>query len=54
VYYVGIIDVLQRYNLKKMLERGAKGVVYDRHELSAVPPDEYRDRFVAFIDGRTE
>ncbi|CAB1109704.1 unnamed protein product [Ectocarpus sp. CCAP 1310/34] len=54
VYYVGIIDVLQRYNLKKMLERGAKGVVYDRHELSAVPPDEYRDRFIAFIDGRTE
>ncbi|CAM9882635.1 unnamed protein product [Scytosiphon promiscuus] len=54
VYYMGIIDVLQRYNLKKILERGAKGVVYNRHELSAVPPAEYRDRFIDFIDRSTE
>ncbi|CAN0146025.1 unnamed protein product [Hapterophycus canaliculatus] len=37
-----------------MLERGAKGVVYNRHELSAVPPAAYRDRFIDFIDRSTE
>lgn len=43
-----------RYNVRKRLERGAKGVLYNRHEISAVPPQEYRDRFIGFIDRSTE
>jgi hypothetical protein len=46
-YYIGIIDVLQRWNWKKRLERWFK--VYfkllDREGISAVSPSYYANRF---------
>ncbi|CAM9731054.1 unnamed protein product, partial [Phaeothamnion confervicola] len=52
--HVGLIDVLQQYTLRKGLETRAKGVVYDRHNISAVPPDEYAARFITFLDRNVE
>ncbi|CAM9168712.1 unnamed protein product [Chrysoparadoxa australica] len=54
VWHMGVIDVLQAYNLKKELETLAKGVIHDKHSISAVPPPEYADRFLGFIDAHTE
>ena len=49
IYYFGIIDVLQKYNLKKGLETHLKGLVHDKKKISAVPPDMYADRFYKFM-----
>ena len=35
VYYIGIIDILQLYNTRKVAENFFKGFTYDRHEISA-------------------
>lgn len=47
-FYVGIIDILQTWNVNKRLERYSK--IYfkcvDGNGLSAVEPERYRDRFV--------
>ncbi|KAG5180735.1 hypothetical protein JKP88DRAFT_323323 [Tribonema minus] len=51
---LGLIDVLQRYSLRKTLETAAKGVVHDKHQISSVPPAEYAKRLVAFIDAHFE
>jgi 1-phosphatidylinositol-4-phosphate 5-kinase len=49
VYYVGIIDVLTDYGLKKMGEHISKAVLYDSKQVSCVPPNEYQSRFVDFL-----
>ena len=49
IYYVGIIDILQQYNVTKKIEHVFKSLRYDRHEISAVDADEYASRFVRFI-----
>jgi len=49
VYYCAVIDILQVYNIGKMLERGFKGMLYDKDEISSVPPDLYCARFQTFI-----
>jgi hypothetical protein len=49
IYYVGIIDILQQYNVTKKLEHMFKSLRYDRHGISAVDADEYASRFVHFI-----
>ena len=50
-YYVGIIDCLQPYNSSKKLEHFAKGLLmYDRHKISVVPPEEYAERLCRLID----
>jgi 1-phosphatidylinositol-4-phosphate 5-kinase len=48
--HMAIIDVLQRYTVRKDLETKAKGIVYDKHGISSVPPQEYSERFLRFID----
>lgn len=52
LYYLGIIDILQKYTARKHLEtdlniltRGFKNY----RECSCVSPDEYRDRFLKFL-----
>ncbi|GAA5860483.1 hypothetical protein JCM1840_000271 [Sporobolomyces johnsonii] len=49
IYYLGIIDILTPYTLVKRLEHFFKGFKHDKHMISAVPPREYGDRFLAFI-----
>jgi len=48
-YYFGIIDILQRWTLKKRLELWWKVHIlrYERQGLSCVPPEEYCNRFQA-------
>jgi len=51
MYYIGIIDFLQPWTTKKVVERQFKGLMgYDTRAISCVPPDEYATRFLAFID----
>lgn len=47
VYYFGLIDILQTWNMDKKLERFAKTRLLgkDRDGLSALPPTAYCDRF---------
>ena len=49
VYYIGIIDVLQRYNLKKEFETIFKSVAAQKSQISAVDPRLYAGRFVDFM-----
>jgi len=47
-YIMGIIDILQDYNITKKAELILKvyGKCKDGEGLSAVPPEQYRTRFV--------
>jgi len=47
-YYLGVIDILTQYNVRKHLEHAYKRVT-NRGEISAVEPREYADRFLKFI-----
>lgn len=51
IYFMGIIDILQEWNLSKKSERLAKVYLLNNrsNEISAAPPDEYAERFKAFI-----
>lgn len=46
---VGLIDILQPYNLRKKLEFLCRGALYGFDRISAVPPYYYRARFLAFL-----
>eukprot|EP00475_Leptophrys_vorax_P005698 TRINITY_DN13438_c0_g1_i2.p2 TRINITY_DN13438_c0_g1~~TRINITY_DN13438_c0_g1_i2.p2 ORF type:complete len:671 (-),score=154.90 TRINITY_DN13438_c0_g1_i2:340-2352(-) len=48
-YYFGIIDVLQKYDLRKAVEGTVKSFRYDREKLSAVNPNLYARRFNEFL-----
>jgi hypothetical protein len=51
VYYIGLIDFLQPWTTRKIIERQLKGILgYDVKAISSVPPDEYADRFLKFIN----
>lgn len=51
VYYVGIVDMLQRYNWRWTVQRWFLGLLLckDTHDVSAVPPDEYATRLSEFV-----
>ncbi|KAF9021027.1 SAICAR synthase-like protein [Hymenopellis radicata] len=49
IYYLGVIDILTPYTLLKKVEHCWKGMQADRHKISPVPPEEYGDRFFAFM-----
>lgn len=49
VLYVGIIDILQKYNLRKQIEHAYKSVLFDSVSISAVEPTFYSQRFLQFI-----
>jgi len=55
-YYMGIIDILQKYNWKKRLETLFKTLQNrrNRHIMSSVPPEEYKTRFLKFIGSLTD
>ncbi|KDE07562.1 hypothetical protein MVLG_02231 [Microbotryum lychnidis-dioicae p1A1 Lamole] len=49
IYYLGIIDILTPYTFVKKVEHYWKSFKHNGHMISAVPPEEYGDRFMAFI-----
>ncbi|ERM97605.1 phosphatidylinositol 4-phosphate 5-kinase 7 isoform X2 [Amborella trichopoda] len=49
VLYLGIIDILQEYNLKKKLEHAYKSLQFDPLSISAVEPKLYSERFLNFL-----
>ncbi|KAG5556815.1 hypothetical protein RHGRI_007164 [Rhododendron griersonianum] len=49
VLYLGIIDILQDYNISKKIEHAYKSVQYDSVSISAVDPTFYSERFLEFI-----
>ncbi|KFA76156.1 hypothetical protein S40288_04133 [Stachybotrys chartarum IBT 40288] len=53
VYYLGVIDCLTHYGMIKKIEHFWKGLSNDRTQISALPPDEYGDRFYNFVEGIT-
>lgn len=51
IYYVGVIDFLQPWSTKKILERKLKGAIgYDIDAISCVTPQEYATRFLEYLD----
>lgn len=49
IYYLGIIDYLTNYSLRKRLETVWRSLSHSRLSISAVPAKEYGDRFLKFI-----
>lgn len=49
IYYLGIIDCLTHYSIRKKLETLFRSVGQNRSTISAVPAKEYGDRFFQFI-----
>ncbi|EGZ25778.1 phosphatidylinositol-4-phosphate 5 kinase-like protein [Phytophthora sojae] len=50
VYFLGIIDILQQYNTRKIAENIIKGMRHNRKQISAVNPEFYGDRFIEFVE----
>ena len=50
IYFVGIIDILTKYNFKKKCEHFAKMVRYCSNNMICTPPQMYRDRFVNYMN----
>ncbi|KAI0127995.1 hypothetical protein BJ170DRAFT_580766 [Xylariales sp. AK1849] len=53
IYYLGVIDCLTHYGMIKKVENFWKGLSSDRGQISALPPDEYGERFIKFMAGVT-
>lgn len=53
VYFLGIIDILQQYDLRKVGETALKSLVHPSREISAVSPAFYAQRFVRFLEAHT-
>lgn len=49
VLYLGIIDILQDYNMSKKIEHAYKSPQFDYLSISAVDPTFYSQRFLEFI-----
>jgi hypothetical protein len=52
IFYIGIIDILQQYNVRKRAETGFRKIdsFASQVEPSCVSPDYYADRFLRFFD----
>jgi len=51
VYYMGIIDFLQPWTWKKVMENEVKGILgYNTKAISCVSPKDYAARFLDFVD----
>lgn len=49
VLYLGIIDILQEYNMKKKIEHACKSLKFDPLSISVVEPKIYSKRFITFL-----
>jgi len=52
-YYIGIIDILMLYTVRKQIEHVYKSAVSGGGEISSVKPAEYAARFIKFISDIT-
>lgn len=50
IYYMGVIDILQDYNLKKWMETQGKSLMVDSSLISAVNPRSYGQRFLKWME----
>ena len=50
-YYLGLVDILQKYNVKKKAERFWKANIcqMDQNGISVTDPETYKERFIQFI-----
>ncbi|KAJ0161577.1 Phosphatidylinositol 4-phosphate 5-kinase its3 [Colletotrichum tanaceti] len=53
IYYLGVIDCLTHYGMIKKIEHFWKGLTSDKTKISALPPEQYGDRFFNFVEGIT-
>lgn len=49
VLYLGIIDILQEYDMTKKIERAYKSLKFDPLSISTVEPKLYSKRFISFL-----
>lgn len=49
MYYMGVIDILQKWNLKKKAEMSFKSFLLEKNQLSSIPPKDYAQRFIDFV-----
>lgn len=49
IYYVGIIDILITFNSLKKIEFVTKALYNCSCDMSIVPPEKYKNRFVKYI-----
>ena len=52
IYFVGIIDILTNFGKKKLMENLVRSVFHNSRTISCVPPQQYGDRFFAFMNGK--
>ncbi|KAK9070999.1 hypothetical protein SSX86_009567 [Deinandra increscens subsp. villosa] len=50
VLYMGIIDILQDYSMRKKIEHAYKSVRYDPMSISVADPKFYANRFISFLE----
>jgi len=51
VYYFGVIDFLQPWTFRKVMEREIRSAVgYNKQAFSCAHPEDYAERFLAFLD----
>lgn len=51
IYYMGVIDILQAYNMRKHAETALFSVTkWNRYGISCVPPGEYANRFMQYVE----
>ena len=51
IYFLGIIDILTKYNWVKKAEHFTKMIRYCSNEMSCTPPEHYKDRFCSYMSG---
>ena len=49
LYFLGIIDILTPYSVKKRLEHVLRSIKDDARSISAISPDAYAKRFIEFM-----
>lgn len=50
IYFLGIIDILTHFGVKKKLEYFFKGIVHKKVAVSCAPPPYYAERFINYMD----
>lgn len=50
VLYLGIIDILQDYNMRKKIEHACKSMKFDPLTISVVEPKIYSKRFISSLE----
>lgn len=46
---IGIVDIFQVYNLKKVAEKKMKSIIHDPREISSTDPKSYCERIIKFV-----